>query len=713
MTQTEHARPAPSTRSGRVRSRTRLPRTPEKEPTARDTLFGYLLGTPDIAGKKVVDLFAGGGGVSVGIEMALGRSPDVAVNHDAEAIAMHSQNHPTTRHYRSDVFEVEPREAVGDCPVALLWLSPDCKHHSRAKGGKPLDKRIRALAWVGLKWAGQIKPDVIILENVPDFQHWSRLIPLRGFTERTRDGRVKKVTPEWTNAPKRTGAACRRWKPGMPKQKPPRGPIMVNDAGETELIADKRAKYRGRTFQQFVKELRKLGYEVEYKILRADEYGVPTIRERFFLIARRDGHPIRWPEPTHGADRLPVRTAAECIDWSLPTRSIFGRAEQGSKDLAERTLRRVAMGMDRYVLGAAEPFLVKCNHGGHDSRQRSVNEPIVTLTGSRDAPGLVMPSLTPMSAMHLTKFQQNSHGQMPSEPLDTIMAGATRFGVVDARLAPFLAPMYSERPGQAPRCGSINRPLPTIVTGANGARMVNAHLRKLHKPDLLYKTQVATLIQFNGTANAQPMQRPLGTVSTVDRFGLMQASVLRIDQQNWCSRSVVPADEPLRTITTKNGQALMTAHMLRQFGTSTARAVNTPLGSLTTGAVKDGLITSHLAPQLDERTQRGAAEVYAFLERMMPTALERLPEESRAARLVTLDVDGERFIVWDIGLRMLEPRELYRCQGFPAGYTIEFAFKGVRLSKASQVRMVGNSVPPPLVSALVGAQFGQMPNAAD
>ena len=243
----------------------------------------------------VVDNFAGGGGASTGIEMAVGRSVDIAVNHDADAIAMHTVNHPSTKHYLEDVFKVDPREACGGRPVGLAWFSPDCTHHSKARGGKPREKKIRGLAWVALRWAASGRPRIIILENVEEFESWGPLID------------------------------------GQPDP---------SRAGETfDLFVDKR--------------LRRIGYTVEYKVLRACDFAAPTIRKRFFMIARCDGQPIVWPVPTHGDPRKPGfrksglkkwRTAADVIDWSIPCPSIFNRA----RPLAENTLRRIHRGIMRY-----------------------------------------------------------------------------------------------------------------------------------------------------------------------------------------------------------------------------------------------------------------------------------------------------------------------------------------------------------------------------
>ncbi|AFZ67109.1 DNA cytosine methyltransferase [Deinococcus peraridilitoris] len=751
-------------------------------PDAPLPLFSYLHGGEHLAGKMIVDLFAGGGGVSLGIETALGRSPDVAINHDEEAIAMHQVNHPYTRHYRSDVFEVDPIEATGGKPVALLWLSPDCKHHSRAKGGKPLDQKIRSLAWVGLKWAGKVRPDVIVLENVPDFRHWGRLVAQREALKGP-DGKVL-----WPNKPKCKGHACRRWQRGMPKQHPPRGAIKLAEDGLTCLVADKRPRYRGRTFRTFVRELRALGYDVDFRTLVASDHGAPTIRERFFLIARCDGKAISWPEPTHGPGLLPVRTAAECIDWSIPTRTIFQPHARRKNDLEPNTLRRIAKGIDKFVLGASRPFLVQCNHGGHDFRQRSVDAPLVTITSSRDANAVVTPYFAPMSfgndpaavdapaqvittqgnkhtliAPHLTKFQEHSPGQAADVPLDTVLSGATRFGLVAPHITKFRegsigsgadAPLHTATAGGTPArpgtgnvhglvgaclvkhnggyCApenashSLEEPAPTVMAQGGPQALVSASLigvggragqsrprtaaEAMHTITAKADTALAAayLTQYNGTATVQPMDAATPTVSTVERFGLTTAHLTTYyGDKNACGDARgQELEAALATQTTENRHGLVTAHLLRQYGSNDAREVGDALGSITT-CVKDGLITTHLHGSLDARTLAGARRVFAFLLAYCPEALDKVSAEDRAQQLVTLEVNGEKFVIYDIGMRMLEPRELYRCQSFPDSYVIDFSVKGRPLSKAAQVRMCGNSVPPALVKAIISELFSQ------
>ncbi len=449
----------------------------------------------------VVDNFAGGGGASTGIEQALGRPVDIAVNHDPEAIAMHTINHPQTKHFCESVFKVDPEEITGNRPVGLAWFSPDCTHHSKAKGGAPRSPRVRGLAWVVIRWARRVKPRVIMLENVEEFADW--------------------------------GPLCDEGRPIKEKA--------------------------GSTFRLWLNQLRRFGYQVEYRQLRACDYGAPTTRRRLFVIARRDGLPIVWPEPTHGPGRLPYRTAAECIDWSLPTPSIFERA----RPLADATLRRIAHGVMRYVVDAAEPF-------------------IVPLRGTSSA----------HTSTHAT-----------TAPLSTISAGGNHHALV----APTLVQTgYGERPGQAPRVPGLDKPLGTIVAGGQKHALVAAFLAK----------------HYTGVVG-QDLRRPIGTVTTVDHHSLVRAFLVAYYGSE---KDGARLSDPMRTVPTRD---------------------------------RFGLVTVH----------------------------------------------GQQYRIADIGMRMLQPRELYRAQGFPEDYVIEFEHRGRPLSKAAQVRMCGNSVCPPIAAALVRANF--------
>ncbi|HEV7595454.1 MAG TPA: DNA cytosine methyltransferase, partial [Gemmatimonadaceae bacterium] len=375
-------------------------------------------------GEIIVDSFAGGGGASLGISWALGRSPDIAINHDREAIALHAANHPDSLHLAEDVWKVDPVEACAGRPVGLMWLSPDCKHFSKAKGGKPVSKKIRGLAWVAIRWAAAVRPRVIVLENVEEFQTWGPVL---------RD----------------TGRPC---------------PVR-----------------KGETFRAFLRKLKRFGYVVEWRELRACDYGAPTIRKRLFLIARCDGEAIVWPAPTHGKGRaLPWRTAAECIDWSIPCPSIFLSSEEAKKlgvrrPLAPATMRRIARGIKKFVLDNPRPFIVPMQH---QNRPTSIDEPIQTITTQGNKFNVVAPYL---ATYYGAKREGDDRIADLSEGLRT-QGTENRFALV----APFLKPRYGEDPdpsrrgglGQAPRVRSLEEPMPVIVPTGNGGDLVAAFLAK-------------------------------------------------------------------------------------------------------------------------------------------------------------------------------------------------------------------------------------------
>lgn len=524
----------------------------------------------------IVDNFAGGGGASLGIELAVKRPVDVAVNHDREAIAMHKANHPQTKHYCEDVFSVDPVKATGGKPVGLAWFSPDCTYHSKARGGKPFRdrnkaRRRRGLAWVVIKWAKLVKPRVIMLENVEEFQDWG---PLQ------EDG---------TPCPIRKGLTFRRWK----------------------------------------KQLENLGYKVECRELRACDYGAPTIRKRLFVIARRDGLPIVWPEPTHGNGLKPYRTAAECIDWSLTCPSIFER----KKPLAEATMRRIAKGMFRYVINAKEPFIVTCNHGKPGFRGQGIHEPMKTITASRDAHGLVMPFITE----HANASTQRN---MPAdEPLRTQCAQVK--GGHFALVAPTLIQTgYGERPGQSPRVPGLDKPLGTVVAGGQKHALVSAFLA-----------------QHNTGMVGHDARKPLSTITS--RGTQQQLVAAHMINLKGSDRRMSAADDPAPTVTA-GGYHIgeVRAFLIKYYGTDQDPRLREPLHTVTTKE-RFGLVTVH----------------------------------------------GEDYIIADIGMRMLQPRELYRAQGFPDTYQIDAMVNGKPLTKTAQVRMCGNSVSPVVATALVRANF--------
>jgi DNA (cytosine-5)-methyltransferase 1 len=482
-----------------------------------------------------VDLFAGGGGASLGIELATGYPPVVAVNHDPAAIEMHAANHPNTTHLCESVFDVKPRQVVGAVSVDLLWASPDCTHFSRAKGGKPRDKRIRGLAWVIVDWAREVHPRVIAMENVPEFRTW--------------------------------------------------GPL--DDEGQP---IPERA---GETFGEFVGALGELGYHVEWDVLNAADFGAPTARRRLFLVARRDGEPVRWPEPTHGPGRAhPYRAAAECIDWSIPVPSIFDRA----KPLAEATQRRIAEGVRRYVLTSARPFIVPNNT---NNRPRPVDEPVPTITtGNRNF--LVAPSLI-----------------------------NTRNG---------------ERQGQAPRALDPLRPMPTVTARGSQGAVVAAFLAKHY-----------------GGVVGQPLNRPIGTITTTDHHS---AVAVFLDKLHGSARAGQPVDLPAPTITAGGGR----------------------------GGGHAALVAAFLLKFYSSGGQ------WSSLDEPMHTIVSKA-----RMGLVTVDIEGDAYALVDIGMRMLQPRELLNAQFGPevaAGYHLTG-------TKSQQIGRIGNSVPPLVVEALLRANgFG-------
>ena len=431
----------------------------------------------------IVDNFAGGGGASTGIALAIGRSVDVAINHDPIAIAMHKVNHPETKHYLENVWDVDPREVAAGRPVALVWLSPDCKHFSKAKGGKPVEKEIRGLAWVAVRWAATVKPRVIILENVEEFKTWGPLL-----------------------------------ENGMPNP-----------------------KQKGRTFNAFINALKRQGYQVEHQELRACDYGAPTIRKRLFLVARSDGQAVRWPKPTHGDPESkevksgmlkPWRTAAEIIDWSLPCPSIFDTAEEikekhGLKvirPLAENTLKQIARGLQKFVIENPRPFIIKVNHGGDGFRGQEVDSPLQTVT-AKHGYGIVAPFLTQYHGY----AGDGARGQIADRPLLT-QDTSNRYGLVAAFLAKHYGGGYTG-PG-----ADMESPLPTVTTKDHNA-LVTSHLIKMKGTNIgqmvidpmqtvtaggLHFGEVrAFLLKYYGTGDGQNLTEPLHTVVSRDRYGLV------------------------------------------------------------------------------------------------------------------------------------------------------------------------------------------------
>jgi len=612
----------------------------------------------------IVDNFAGGGGASTGIELAIGRSVDIAINHDPNAIAMHTTNHPDTLHYCESVFDVDPVAATAGRPVGLVWFSPDCRHFSKAKGSKPVEKEIRALAWIVIRWALAVRPRVMMLENVEEFKTWGPLIV-------SADGGQR---PDPARAGETFEAFCGMLSGGIPAGHP----ALVECCEFLGIAAD------GVQAQKLVAGL---GYAVDHRELRACDYGAPTIRKRFFMVMRCDGVPVTWPEPSHGDPKTPAvqsgklapwRTAAECIDWSIPAQSIFDR----KKPLAENTLKRIARGIQRFVIDSASPFIVKCNHtttkGKYDCfRGQALAEPLQTITKTHGY-AIAVP--------HLTKFRTGATGQPVTEPVPTVTAGTSArpggnghaLGIVEAELAPLIARQFGASIGHR-----ADEPSATITAGGGG------------------KSQLVstTLIQmgYGERPGQEPrvpgLHKPLGTVvAGGGKFGLVAANLVKHFGGNYQGAGVA-LDEPAHTVTTTDHHGLVTSHLVMLRGTCRdGRVVDAPAPGLTAGGLHVGNVETTLATE--GYNQQRAAQALAFLHEYCGADSDGL-----------VTVDGVVYRIVDIGMRMLQPKELYRAQGFPEWYIIDQDFRGVKYAKDKQVARCGNAVPPPFAEALVRANL--------
>ena len=663
----------------------------QKKP-AFDFKTQYGLGLDPQDDEIVVDFFCGGGGAGTGLEMGLGRPVTVAKNHNPAAISMHTANHPHARHYTTDVFEGDPDEECGGRPVGWFHMSPDCTHHSQAAGGQPRKREIRNLSWIGLKWAGKKKPRVISLENVKQILQWGPLIAKRDKAT----GRVMKLGGQVA------------------------APGEVVPVHQQFLVPD--PKRRGITWRRFVQMLEGMGYQVEWRIIKACDFGAPTSRERLFMIARCDGQPIVWPEPTHAKKpakgQQKWRTAADCIDWTVPSKSIFGR----KKDLAPATLRRVAKGLQKFVLDNPQPFIVPiANWSG--TLAQSADEPLRTVTAWPRGGSFAMASPIIAPATHQGSDRVND----ALEPLPTItcanrgeltlisplMVGVGgRAGQTEPR--PASDPMYTITAKADTAIASahlvkfrfddagkaLGEPVPTITSGGNYQRPAGA----------AHALGVSTVFmaQMNGgfnTTDAKSINEPMTTVTnTGSQQQLVTANLVHL-RGNCDARDVT---EPLHTISaggTHHG--LMTAFMERQFGASVGQALDEPAPTITAGGGgKSSLVELQLSPEVEA----GALRVAAFLISYYGTEntsgcaapAPTITTKDRLA-LVTVMVKGTPYVIVDICLRMLQPHELYRAQGFPADYIIDKGADGKPFTKTEQVHMCGNSVSPPPMAALARA----------
>ncbi|MDH1791287.1 DNA cytosine methyltransferase [Stenotrophomonas sp. GD03819] len=654
-------------------------------------------------GEIVVDLFAGGGGASEGLKQALGIDPALAYNHDELAIGMHAANHPLTQHHREDIWHADPRVDVAGRPIGWFHASPDCTHFSQAKGGQPRSRKTRALSWVVLKWVGQLlradrlhgtntAPRIISMENVWQILTWGPLVAKRC----CKTGRV--ITLDLVQAvhPESGKPLFRRGKPVMVNR--------VADKGERvpverqALVPHKR--YSGRTWRQFVAALRALGYAVEWRKLVASDYGAGTSRERLFLLGRRDGQAIVWPEPTHGTapGQKPRVTAADCLDFSIPCPSIFTR----DRPLADATMRRIAKGVMRHVINSADPFIVPATHQGGD-RVHSVRDPMRTITAAnRGELMLAAPELAPFLTEHANASRQRT---MPAdEPLPTVCAGVKggHFSVVSPTL---VQTGYGEREGQAPRALDLQQPLGTIVAGGVKHAVAAPHLVKFRGDSL-------------GTAATEPVPTITSGAGAVRPAGAAHAlgvATAFLEQANggFYQGAGNDARDPISTITASGSQQrLVAAYLTAMAQNVVGNDLRVPLPTVLAGATRFAEVECTLSPE----QEAGALRVAAFLVKYYGSGIavglhdpvDTVTTKDRLA-LVTVVIKGTPYVIVDIGLRMLKPHELFRAQGFPRTYIIDRTADGTELKTTAQVRMCGNSVSPPPMFAIAEANLDPVP----
>ena len=593
-----------------------------------------------------VDGFCGGGGWSTGFELALGRPVDIGINHDAAAIALHKKNHPFTRHYQTNIFEVDPEEACQGRKVGWAHFSPDCKHFSRAKGAKPVNKEIRSLAWVVVQWAAAVQPRIISMENVPEFVTWGPCVAMRG-----PHGRVMKHVTVVVD--------------GKEQDR-----IIEAEPGENVplklRVLSPDPKRKGQTFEQFVGHLRALGYEVEWQEMTASDHGAPTSRRRFFLMARRDGKPIVWPKPTHGDPKSaavqsgklkPWHTAAEIIDWTLPCPSIFER----KKPLAENTLKRIAKGLQKFVIDNPEPFIVQINHSGEQFRGQRIDMPMPTVTAKHGF-GVVTP--------YVVGICQQGGGdrvRAADEPLSTICTKNEHCVVT-----PYIMCNNADNLGR-----DVLDPVPTITTGNRNF---------LAAPTLIqYHTE-----QSDREHRGQNIKTPLQTVDAANRYGLATAFISKYygdGEQGTGSK----ADSPLGTITAVDHNSVCAATMIQLRNHCDGLDLRKPLPTITSQGTHFAEVRTMLIKYYGCGTGQPVDQ-----------PLDTITAKDRFGLVTVAGVDYQ---IVDIGLRMLTPRELYNAQGFPPDYEIEVDCYGNAYPKKEQVARCGNAVPPAFATALARANW--------
>nr|DAU49930.1 MAG TPA: DNA cytosine methyltransferase [Caudoviricetes sp.] len=614
-------------------------------------------------GEIIVDNFAGGGGASTGIEIATGRLVALAVNHDPAAILMHRTNHPYTEHFQASVWDIDPKAVCRGRPVGLAWFSPDCKHFSKAKGAALVDRKIRGLAWITLRWAATVRPRVIILENVEEFQTW---------------GPVRKGKPV--------------------------------------------KKLAGTTFRKFIDQLTELGYTVEYRELIAADYGAPTSRKRFYLVARCDGKPIVWPKPTHsktGADGLPKwRSAAEIIDWSLPCPSVFAsKAEimeryglKAVRPLAKNTMRRVIRGVDKFTIRSGKPFIVPTGYGerkGQAPRVHDMDAPVPTIVGTGKE-NLCRPLLAPVTVTNTS----NSVGGTVGAPVHTVTTAGNQMLVT-----PFLAECNHSGGGHIAPVTDAHKTITAKHTGGIVAPALiqyhteqTEHVRAsglgtpIHTVDASnrYGLTCANLVEYYTGGRPLDVQDPLHTVTSHDREAVVAAHIAKY------YGGVVgeKVGEPLPTVTAIDHNAVCAAHVVKFKGDNVGTPPSEPLQTVTASAGKEracsggtfAVCRAHLAKIRSGDDLGHWPEIRALLNEFCGYTLAE-------DEVLLLEIGGALYYIADIGLRMLSPRELYNAMGFPPDYIIDRDYLGNEYKKSAQVARCGNAVCPPVASALVRANL--------
>lgn len=615
-------------------------------------------------GEIIVDNFAGGGGASTGIEIATGMAVAIAINHDPAAILMHKTNHPYTEHLQASVWDVDPKTVCRGRPVGLAWFSPDCKHFSKAKGAALVDRKIRGLAWITLRWAAEVRPRVIILENVEEFQTW---------------GPVRKGKPV--------------------------------------------KKLAGTTFRKFIRQLEELGYTVEYRELIAADYGAPTSRKRFYMIARCDGKPIVWPKPTHsktGADGLPRwRSAAEIIDWSLPCPSVFAtKAEimdryglKAVRPLAKNTMRRVIRGVDKFTIRSGKPFVVPTGYGerkGQAPRVHDIDAPVPTVVGTGKE-NLCKPLLAPVTVTNTS----NSVGGTVGAPVHTVTTAGNQMLVTPSLVS-------IGQTGGGDRIRDLREPVPTTVSKQE-ACLVSPSLIQYHTEQTesvrasglgtpintvdasnRYGLTCANLVEYYTGGRPLDVQDPMHTVTSHDREAVVAAHIAKY------YGGVVgeKVGEPLPTVTAIDHNAVCAAHVVKFKGDNVGTPPSEPLQTVTASAGKEracsggtfAVCRAHLAKIRSGDDLGHWPEIRALLNEFCGYTLAE-------DEVLLLEISGALYYIADIGLRMLSPRELYNAMGFPRDYIIDRDYLGNEYKKSAQVARCGNAVCPPVASALVRANL--------